>query len=160
GTALQLDPRYHPALHRLGNVYRMRGAWDDAIKAYLDAIEVSDLPAYRYGLASAFLGKGAYTEAETCFHKALELEPDKAENHLGLANSLARLDKVPEAEGEYREALRLDSELQEAHINLAALLQSQGKASDALEHHMKALSIPPNTVQEQFNVGQCLLVMG
>ena len=159
-TALALDPHYHAAFHRLGNVHRLRGEWDLAIEAYVRAIDEADLPGYRYGLATAFLGKGAFSEAEACFRKALELEPAKADNHLGLANALGQLERTGEAELEFREALRLDPGLQEAHTNLAVLLLSQGKASEALEHHQKALAIPPNTVQEQFNLGQCLISLG
>ena len=159
-TAIALDPHYHAAFHRLGNVHRIRGEWDLAVDAYMKAIEEADLPAYRYGLASAYLGKGAFPQAETCFRMALELEPNKAENHLGLANALGQLERPLDAELELREALRLDPGLQDAHTNLAVLLLSQGKAAEALEHHMKALAIPPNTVQEQFNLGQCLVALG
>ena len=159
-TAIALDPRYHGALHRLGNVHRIRGEWDLAIDAYERAIKEADLAAYRYGLASAYLGKGEFVAAASCYRLALELEPAKAESHLGLANALGQLDQQEEALLEYHEALRLDPGLQEAHTNMAVLLQAQGKASEALEHHMKALAIPPNTVQEQFNLGQCLVSLG
>jgi tetratricopeptide (TPR) repeat protein len=159
-AALALDPHYHGALHRLGNVHRLRGEWDLAVDAYLKAIDEADLPAYRYGLACAFLGKGAFPEAETCYRKALELEPNKPENHLGLANALVQLDRPADAELEFELALRLDPTLQEAHTNLAVLLLSQGKASEALEHNQKALAIPPNSAQEQFNLGQCLVALG
>lgn len=158
--AIELDPAYHSAYHKLGNAYLLRGELATATDDFRRSIALYDCSSYRYGLACALLAQGAFAEAEAEYRKALAFEPEDAGSHLGLGNALAQLERKDEAALEYREALRLDPRLQSAHTNLAVILEAQGNPAEALEHHLAALALPPGTFQEQFNLGKCLVLLG
>ena len=67
------------ALVSLGNVYRIRGDYEDAVRYLRSAIEVEpgNFVPYHY-LGLVFNGAGDPTEARPNFEKALELSPGNA----------------------------------------------------------------------------------
>ena len=65
--------------------------------------------------------------------KALELDPDLAEAHLLLANTLQKQWHWAEAEAEYRRALELSPNDAGAHTAFAGLLMCQGRSDEALD---------------------------
>jgi len=60
----------------MGDAYRMRGQWDEAIKSYQKALSVDpSFSAAYYGAGASYMGKRDLSQAEEYFHKALFLDP-------------------------------------------------------------------------------------
>ena len=72
---------------------------------------------------------GRREEARRLFRQAIEIDPDYAEAHGNLGNTLAEAGQFDQAIRHYHAALRLKPDLAEARRNLArALLDSKKQA--------------------------------
>jgi len=130
---------------------------------------VSHMPNRDPSFASAYLGlASAFSNLGTIFvggappgktrpkvisaaRKALELDPDLAEAHLFLADTLQRQWHWAEAEAEYRRALELSPNDAVAHAAFADWLMCQGRLDEALAwakrgHELDPLAVSGDTI--------------
>ncbi len=152
------NPRAH---HNLGFALAEQGRTEDAIKHYLQALQIkpdAEIPHYNIGLALDKLGhtKGAIKH----YLEALRIKPDYTEAHNSLGNALLKQGKVGEATGRFKEALRLNPELSEAYNSLGTALTRTGKIDEAIVHFRKALQIDPGLAETHVNLGGVLFSMG
>jgi protein O-mannosyl-transferase len=161
--ALELDPRDHAAHLNLGSALLRLGQVEPAVALLERAVHLragtKEEWRCRDALGRALFTRGDLEGAEREIRKALELNPRDGSVHLGLANILGSENRTEEAIAHYREAARLDSALQAAHVNLSALLLAH-EPTAALEHAREALALPPNSLEEQFNLAQALRALG
>lgn len=99
---------------------------------------------------------GQFLEAEEIYRRAIEHNPEVAEYHYALANTLIELGQLAEAEASYRKSLDLKPEYAEALSNLGNTLQRQGKIVDAEMNYRRALTIRPDFAEAYFNLGNLL----
>jgi len=78
--------------------------------------------------------------------KALELDPDNAEAHILLANTLQEEWHWAEAEAEYQRALALSPNDAEAHASFAWWLLCQGRTEEALAWEKRGRELDPIAV--------------
>ena len=81
--------------YNIGNTYRDKKDYDEAIKAYRRAIELEpDYADAYYNLGLAYAGKGEYDRAIEAFNQVIKLSSDDelAHNHLENAKNLKMLD--------------------------------------------------------------------
>jgi TolB-like protein/Tfp pilus assembly protein PilF len=78
--------------------------------------------------------------------KALELDPDIAEAHVLLANTLQEEWKWAEAEAEYNRALELNPNSADAHIMFALWLLCQGRTDEAVAWVRRGRELDPLAV--------------
>ena len=113
-------------------------------------------PAY-LGLARVYndlstIGVGGATPGEarpkviSAARKALELDPDLAEAHLLLANTLQKQWHWAEAKAEYRRALELSPNDARAHAAFGSWLMCQGDIEDALSWAQRGRELDPLAV--------------
>jgi tetratricopeptide (TPR) repeat protein len=84
-----------------------------------------------YELGEVFRLSRRTTDAETCYRRALELQPNFAPAHIGLGNLLSMEGNKPEALAHYQEAVRESPDNEIAHYELARALRSAGRIEDA-----------------------------
>ena len=120
-------PRYllAVALDRSGD----RSAAANAFDALLH-LDPNDITALGY-LGWMALRAGKPVEAERRFRRAVEAQPENAESHRGVAESLEAQDK-PEAVSAYRSYLELVPNDSDSRARLARLLMKQGENDAAL----------------------------
>jgi tetratricopeptide (TPR) repeat protein len=84
-----------------------------------------------------------WARAETCYRRALSIEPDfvKARQNLGVA--LARQGRDEEAMAAYRAVLRLKPDHPNAHYNAALALDRLGRRDEARAHMTRAVALDP-----------------
>jgi len=134
-----------------------RAGYEASIGYFQEAIkrEPTFAPAY-LGLANAydslstiFVG-GAPDQARpkviSAARKALELDPDLAEAHLLLADTLQKEWHWAEAEAEYRRALELSPNDARAHAAFGSWLMCQGDIEDALSWAQRGRELDPLVV--------------
>ncbi len=91
------------------------------------------------------LGMGFASSSETLFRRALELDPNFARAHHGLANLLVDLRRYEEAEREYRGAIACDPPDVSCHFELARLLYLYLARKDEAEiEYRRALAYKPD----------------
>jgi len=115
--AVEADPRYLMAYHRLAGVLKLYGRLDDAADTYgkmlaLQAGSDVERAAQIDGLcqlASVEMSRGAPEQAETLLIQALRQAPDHPSAHYTRAQVLIRLGREAEAETELLTHMRLFS---------------------------------------------------
>jgi serine/threonine-protein kinase len=85
-----------------------------------------------------------WDEAETEFRRAIELGPESAEPHLGLAHLLSNLGRQPEAIAEIRRARELDPLSMIANTLEASFLSLAQRDDEALSRLQKTFDIDPD----------------
>jgi TolB-like protein len=137
----------------------------DALRAVLSpeeqdrlaTVPTENLAAYEaYLLGKQRLARetaAAFAEAFDYFQQAIELDPDFALAHVGLADSyswqvyigsLAPEEGLPRAQAAADKALALDDQLGEAYNSLAAIKQERGDHTGAEAMYRRALELNPN----------------
>ncbi|AMV19035.1 fused MFS/spermidine synthase [Planctomyces sp. SH-PL14] len=125
--ALEAEPRSAPTWIHLGNVLRRGRNTADAMRAYLQAIEIDDVHSEAHNNLGMLLTASDRRRAEKHIRRALELDPRNAEAHNSLGNLLAQRGKLDEAIGHYERALAIKPSLDGARQNLQTLREWQAK---------------------------------
>jgi len=107
-------------------------------------------------------------QARKFFKRAIELDPEFAMPHTGLADlivleviyfALRPLSDLQLAEEEAKIAIELDPRDANAHTSLARSLGNAGAFSLAFDHVNRALSINPDSVDALRMKGKCLFII-
>ncbi len=115
-------------------------------------VELKDAE-YLFYLVNSFDEKKDYENAEKCYRKSSEFNPDYAEAHNNLGVLLKDLGRYDEAEKEYREAIRVDPDYAEAHNNLGNLLGDLEQYSEAEKEYREAIRADPDFAIAHYNLG-------
>jgi predicted O-linked N-acetylglucosamine transferase (SPINDLY family) len=100
---------------------------------------------------------GHLIDAERCFRRALEIEPQSADCYFNLGNTLKDLGRIDEAIINYEQALRLRPTYVEAMCNLAAgLYKKKGMTDRAISLYQQVLGLNPYFAAAHQNLGAIL----
>jgi tetratricopeptide (TPR) repeat protein len=112
--------------------------------------ELLQLVAQTPGSAEAHhrLGKvlqlqGRLHEAEACFRRALELEPDYVGALIGLGSIEVARQEYPSALKRFETAVEIEPHDAEAHFARAGLLETMGRTDEALAAYFRTLEFDP-----------------
>jgi tetratricopeptide (TPR) repeat protein len=95
---------------------------------------------------------GQLDAAVKSYKQALAINPDYADTHYNLGNTLEELGQLEEAVKRYEQALVIKPGYAEAHCNLGNTLKDLGQLKAAVKHYEKALAIKPDLVEAWGNV--------
>ena len=126
----------------LGNAYRELHRLDDAIAAHQQAL-IAD-PGYHkawVNLGITHRVKGDLKEAESCYKRALDLEPHNASARVSLAALYLHKDDTVGAMLELQHALANNPKLPVAHANLALAQAKEGNFRQAEESLRQAVKL-------------------
>ena len=139
-SAIKLKPRDARGSYGLGNVFTDQQRWDEAEKAYRDALNdgqanVEVLLALSFVLVQPRTGAinaKRFADAEDFAHRATSLQPTNAVafDRLGVA-MVARGIFNADAEAAFRRALELDPNFVVAQVHLARVLRHMNRFSEA-----------------------------
>jgi len=113
----------------------------EALKNFLSAVEISpEDPAYLNVLGQAYGELGKVGKAESCLHKALEIDPKYALGYYDLGVILAKQrTRDKEAKRCFKKAVELNPNMGWAHYSIACIDALQGKKSEAMKNLEVAL---------------------
>jgi tetratricopeptide (TPR) repeat protein len=162
---------YARQLNELAQVYYSQGKYDEAIKLYLEAIEIDkktigiEHPNYAIclnNLAMVYNSQGKYDEAIKLYLEAIEIgKKTIGIEHPAYAIRLSNLALVYYSQGKYDEAIKLYLEAIEIdkktigiehpeyakHLNnLAGVYKSQGKYNEAIKLYLEAIEVDKKTI--------------
>src|SRR6185503_5972465 len=137
---LQQEPGAARAHFGLGNVLRLQGRTEDALRAYGEAVRLEPRFADAHTrLALGLFELGRRDEAFEHFSRAVELAPGGAEEHYHLGRWFLAAGKFDPAAAQFREAARLDEKLALPRDALARALLTKERAS--VEEKREALHL-------------------
>ena len=103
---------------------------------------------------------GGLTEAQRCYERAVELEPDNAETYYYLGNVFRNQGDIEKAADCYRHAVTIMPDHVEAQCNLGAMYEQQKLYAEAAEHYRKALVLDAGRAELHYNMGTILQHLG
>jgi tetratricopeptide (TPR) repeat protein len=95
-------------------------------------------------------------EAIIEFKSVLQIDPNVAEAHYGLAHAFLRTNKVREGFWELRETIRLDPTNHRAKLEFSQLAILAGEKEEALEQASSVVDADPSNIQAHLVKGQAL----
>jgi Tfp pilus assembly protein PilF len=137
--ALELDPKFAPAIAYLGLTYEELGQYEEAVKFYDNALAVDDKMAVTSYLAATVLLKqntADLSPVEDYLRRAIKLDSSFAQARLSLAKLLVRTNRFEEAAAELERVNNLEPDLAEAYYQLGRLyvrLKRPAEAQKALD---------------------------
>ena len=151
---LVVDTEHPDSLHMLGVIAQQSGQPRLAIELIRRAISHNGaVPAFHNNLGNAYVATEKWLEAETCFRRALEWQPDYAEAHYNLGSALRAQGRFEDAVRSYKQALAHRPDHAESCLNLGIALQAQGRLEDATEACRQALTLKPSLAPAHNNLG-------
>ncbi len=160
--AVVKDTNYGPAHRQLGLIYMMQKDYTSAAASLRKAV-IIDAKDNAAGLALIDI-----------WRKQVSMNPELAENHLGLAGAFQLTGDYQSAAGEYLQVEQLDPgnarlapgreslaramrhTTAEKHRVAAEVFISQGLAKDALSEISQAVNVEPRNARYQFLMGEAL----
>jgi len=107
-------------------------------------------------LGAALQEVGRLEESEASYRQAIALEPNYAEAHSNLANTLKEVGRLDEAEASYRQAINLKANSAEAHNNLGVTLKELGRFEEAEASYKQAIALKADYPGVRYNLGLLL----
>jgi tetratricopeptide (TPR) repeat protein len=97
---------------------------------------------------------GAQTQAVDVLRKALELNPDSAQEHLNLGLALLRAGEGAEGIVEVEKAKELDPSLPHTYFNLGVEFKKAGDIDRAIQEFEQMAKLTPGEAKVHYNLGQ------
>jgi len=94
------------------------------------------------------------------YQNALELNPDNAEAHCGLAYALEQKDMLQESVNHLLEAISAEPNRVDARYNLGQAMARQGRLDEAVSHFSLVVQLAPDHIKAHGNLGSILLAQG
>ena len=154
---LQLNPQNPEAYCELGAAYRLKEKTDEALEAYLYALELPASPrthgVAHLCLARLYHSQGRFADAENHGQHAVAMLPKNAEPFFRLADIYVQRGKLALAIRAYQQALVLDESLAPVYQGLGKIAFLQDRLEEAAQHYQKALTIAPYHAETHYNLG-------
>jgi tetratricopeptide (TPR) repeat protein len=101
-----------------------------------------------------------YQQAQECYDRAAELEPDKAAPYVGIGLIALQSGKLDDALNAFKVAKRLENDCAKAYCGLAMVYQEQADYAQAFEHYLKCLDLDSDNVGALLGLFQASCQMG
>lgn len=152
---------YASVWNNKGNALASQGKYDEAIKAFDEAIKLD--PSFTrawFNKGNALNSQGKYDGAIKIFDEIIKLYPDFAMAWNNKGNAFATQGKYDEAMKAYDEAIKLDPNFAEAWNNKGSVFNSQGKYDESIKAFDRAIEIDPKLAIAWNNKGLALNAQG
>jgi predicted O-linked N-acetylglucosamine transferase (SPINDLY family) len=159
--AAALSPSLVEARHCMGEVARMQGDLQGAVRRYREALAVRpDFSPSRNNLAVLLMTLGEYGASIEHFEAAAQSAPQAPEPRANLAICLAAVGRFDEALAKCDEARRLSPGHPLVHETFGRIHHGQGRLADARAAFVRALEIQPGNFEVRRLLGELDLVAG
>jgi tetratricopeptide (TPR) repeat protein len=151
-AALNVDPKYLPALYREGVLYTELKQYGPAIQIWQRYIRATNNAAEAYGnLGFTYELAGRPSDAETAYQAGIARDPNNIFCRTNFGLMRARQDRVEEAMAIWKPVLT-EAEI---HYNLGSVYQLEGRKAQALIEYQKALNLDPKLEDARSRLASC-----
>jgi tetratricopeptide (TPR) repeat protein len=150
-ACLDSDPKYLPALYRLGVIYAELKDYPTSIAVWQRYISATGNAAYAYGnLGYCYELAGQPKDAEATYLKGIAMDYKNGPCRANYGLMLARQNRIQEAVRMWTPALT-DAQI---HYDLATIYQSHGRKAEAKAEYQKALACDPTLDDARTRIAQ------
>jgi tetratricopeptide (TPR) repeat protein len=153
----------------LGMALYTRGNYDEAVKALLQAADLSpsDPRAYLFLSKAYDRSPDQVKDVIERFHKFAELQPRNGQAQYYYAMSLWKGKRAQDPDLDLtqiqsllKKSVTLDPKLAEAHLQLGNIYSDQNKHADAIPEYLTALKLNPDLADGYYRLGQAYVRTG
>ena len=136
--AIKSNP-YAETYHKLGDAYKEKGNYDEAIKCYGKAIKSDPDYTLPYAdMGNAYQEEGNYDEAIKCYEKVIQLDPNYATPYINMGNAYQKKGNYDNAIKSYEKVINLYPDYADTYDKVGKAYQKQGNQNKANEYLQKA----------------------
>ena len=151
------NPDCWMAYEHLGQIFRDKGQFEQAVGHYQKALEIQPADAIAHNnLGEVLVRAGHMDKAMFHFQTALQLKPDYASPHNNVGNILFQMGRTGAALAHYRQALESRPDYPDARNNLGVCLYSIGQVDEALKNWRLVIETSPYYLNAQDNLAWVL----
>lgn len=159
GQSLSKKPDYVDAYLASAECQRFLGNYEVAVELGRKAISIDDdnSGAY-YQLGQTFIALRDCEQGKAAFQQAIDIDPDFALAHAGMAACYQFLRMDIEALEEYRQAIAIERNMPGnnlIYLNIANILASMGKYQEGIEAYQEVLATDPMNATAYVGIGNC-----
>ncbi|MDH4247476.1 MAG: tetratricopeptide repeat protein [Deltaproteobacteria bacterium] len=160
--ALELRKGTYPEAHlNMGNVYKAKKKYTEAIKSYQAALKQKpSYPEAWFNLGLAHLRDNKMELAETEFRNALKARPDYEEAWYNLGLIYSRTGKDNDSIQAYQQALAIKPDYSRAQLNLAVMWSRNNDDAKAVALYREVLAADPTHTTAWLNLSFALSGLG
>jgi tetratricopeptide (TPR) repeat protein len=153
-NALQVDPRYAEAHHRLAQCYLKLGVWSGAYQELMRTVDLQpdNLKAH-IQLGNLFLAGQEFKRAQEQAELVLQKDPNNLDAHVLRANAFGALQNVEASLQEMQTAIQLAPDRSRSYLNLAVLQISAKDTAAAEDSFKKAVTLDPKSATALLALG-------
>ncbi len=158
---LTLDPRSSTAHYNLARSLARQGNHADAIRHYVEAIEVrpDDADAHN-NLGVLLMLRGEFEASMQEFQKATRINPQYSRAHFNMGKLFARQGALDKAYESYRQALKFEPNEAEIYLGLGNVLARQGRPEAAMPYFQQAVKLKPGLADAYVELARSLAAQG
>jgi tetratricopeptide (TPR) repeat protein len=136
-----LDPGFY---FDRGNAHFNSGEYDDAIKAYTEAISLyPGLTDAYHNRGLSYYKKGKYEEAAADFSKVISRDPANVQAYNNRALAYLKLGQYENAINDYTKVISMTPDFADAYHNRGIAYSNAGRYDEAIRDYDKAISLRP-----------------
>lgn len=158
--AMAADPNNADALHLMALTCKLSGRIRESLPYYQRVVDLHPkadfLPTVLCNYANALRECKEYVLAESCFSRAISLNPGYVDAYSNLGLVLQEQGRYVDAKRYYLKALSLNPDYADGWNNLGGVFQKQGELQEAHRAYVKALALRPVFPQAHYNIGNVL----
>lgn len=159
GLAERLAPNNAEIKVRLGTLLTAQGKTANAKQKLEEALALEITVPALINLANIETEQTNFTQAESLYKKALDLNPNDIDARLNYADMLYREKRLHEALEEYRKAVILNPDIPEISNNLGIILKDFGEYEEALGLFFNALLKKPEQEEFSVNIAETIVLL-
>lgn len=139
-------------LYNIGIIYEKLKDFNNAEKAYKNAVELSPQADFYYNLGEVLVTLQKWDEAIVAFNKVLQTDADDGNCYFNLGLCYFNKDELKQSENYFQRAIELNPKDIYAHFYLGNIYQEQGLTNFAEECYRHVLEISPDYSWAYFNL--------
>ncbi len=151
---ITLNPKYEPALSKLGNVLLGLGRTQEAVQILAQAHDLKPSNTETLSsLGSSHAQLGNMEMGLAFVRKAVDGDSMNVNARFLLANLLLHAGQQEDALEAFYQTLEINPKIAEAHYNVGSILYSNGKIDDSVHAFIRAVEHSPDLVAAHSNLG-------